>query len=368
MTNMHRQAFARWGALQALGNRYSWWLGKRSAPLRFVIDSTGWRLSRVAYQLVGRPKATLSWPLGLSYLLLNGEPTKLTAQARWVDHGLSQILLTDQVQSGLHIDMGGLGYAALALESGYGYQRGYLEQARSMGDRYLSRTGAGAGLITYAEHRSEVLVDTLAMLCPFLARLSRLTGDSRYLETAMAQLNSFMRYAENAETGWVTHGFDTKTLTPLAPPGWGRGIGWQLLGLADTLMEIDDPTMREPLERACKALLIKLANVQLANGHWPWLLTDTTQQSDSSVTALLCYGLGRLLSQEGDASSPFTEFVPLLKQGRAALDSSTTETGMVDDCSGEAAGVGNYSRQFGCYLWSLAPTVALDAISLATST
>ncbi len=368
MTALYQPASARWKALEALGNNYAWWLGKRSAPLRKLIDCTGWRLSHIAYRLSGRPAATLSWPLGLSYLLLNGDPAKLAPQARWADKGLSCILVAGQTLPQLHVDMAGLGYAALMLESCFNVEHDYLSHARVMGERYLARAGARDGLITYAEHRTEVLVDTLGMLSPFLARLSRITGDTRYLDTALAQLNSFTQYAVDADSGWVVHGFDAITRRPIGPPGWGRGIGWQLLGLTDTLLELSAPELRYPLERLCHALLSKLATVQLANGHWPWLLTDTTaQRSDSSVTAMVCYCLGRLLGQSAGAASPFFEFHPQLMRGRAALDHSTTEAGLVDDCSGEATGAGAYSNQFGCHLWALAPAVAADAIALPIS-
>ncbi|HQN47039.1 MAG TPA: hypothetical protein PK034_08265, partial [Rugosibacter sp.] len=52
----------------------------------------------------------------------------------------------------------------------------------------------------------------------------------------------------------------------------------------------------------------------------------------------------------------------MLSQARSAIESVTDDKGRVGQCSGEAAGMGDYSTTFGSFLWAQAPAVAVDLI------
>ncbi len=106
-------------------------------------------------------------------------------------------------------------------------------------------------------------------------------------------------------------------------------------------------------------LLAKLAAGQRDDGHWPWRLDLPSAPPDSSVTALIAYALARW------RQANFTQAAcqpQMLARARSAIESVTDAQGRIGQCSGEAAGMGDYSTIFGPFMWAQAPAVAADLI------
>lgn len=170
---LNRVQFAQRQHLIELSNKYSWWLGKRSASIRHLQGFLGWRLSRVADRVLHRPQGALAWPLGLAFLSLNAEPAIARDDLPWVQHCFDGLI--DARGNSLlpppAVDQGGIAYAALRLYDLLKEDR-YLKFALDLGRASSKQPGSAVGLIPYTVGRSAVLVDTVGMLCPFLARLS----------------------------------------------------------------------------------------------------------------------------------------------------------------------------------------------------
>ncbi|MBI5860825.1 MAG: glycoside hydrolase family 88 protein [Rhodocyclales bacterium] len=343
----------------ATAQRYAWWLGARSHAMRTVLANTGWRLSRLGYHKLGRPPGALAWPLGLAFLTLNATTDQARQECAWIEKCFRGLIDAQghSTLEGVAIERGGLGYAALRLFELTQNTR-YLTYAREQGEAFARLPGVEIGCIPYTAGKNWVLVDTLAFLCPFLARLSRLTTESRYANIATRQLEAMWRHGQ-ADDGWVYHAFNVKTLAPIGMAGWGRGIGWLLLGIVDTVCELPEGEEKSLWLARGERLLEKLAACQRDDGHWPWRLDLPTAPPDSSVTALIAYALARW-QQAGFAER---EFIPAMRsRARAALNAATDNQGWVGQCSGEAAGMGDYSTVFGSFMWAQAPAVATDLI------
>lgn len=350
---------ARHAALVSAAKNYAWWLGDRSHALRTVLAHTGWRLSRLGYRKLGRPSGALAWPLGLAFLALNAAADRAKQECTWIEKCFRGLIDAQghPTLAGVAIDRGGLGYAALRLFELTQSAR-YLTYAKAEGEAFTRLPGAEIGCIPYTAGKPWVLVDTLAFLCPFLARLSRLTAAPRYAAIATRQLGAMWRHG-HADDGWVYHAFDVKTLEPIGMAGWGRGVGWLLIGIVDTVCELPEGEEKTLWLARGEHLLVKLAACQRDDGHWPWRLDLPTAPPDSSVTALIAYALARW--QQANFAQAACQ-PQMLARARSAIESVTDDKGRVGQCSGEAVGMGDYSTEFGRFMWAQAPAVAVDLI------
>lgn len=350
---------ARHARLVSAAQSYAWWLGTRSHWVRSALKLSGWRLSRLGYRLLGRPSGALTWPLGLAFLCLNASSDQARKECVWIEKCF-QGLVDPQGQStlaGVAVDHGGLSYAALRVFELTQNTR-YLAYAQAQGQAFACLPGAESGRIPYTAGKHRVLVDTVAFICPFLARLSRLSAVPSYANIALRQLEAMWQHGRADDT-WVVHAFDATTLETSGIAGWGRGVGWLLIGIVDTVCELPEGEDKALWLARGQHLLEKLALCQREDGHWPWRLDLPAAPPDSSVTALIAYALARW-SQANFAQAACQP--QMLARARSAIESVTDDKGRVGQCSGEAVGIGDYSTEFGNFMWAQAPAVAVDLI------
>jgi unsaturated rhamnogalacturonyl hydrolase len=105
-----------------------------------------------------------------------------------------------------------------------------------------------------------MLVDTLGMLCPFLAAYGRDFKDARATELAKAQLQEFIDRNLDPSSYLPFHGYFAGGPYRLGAHAWGRGVGWYMLGLADTLIELDPaekgyPELKQALSQAGRMVI-----------------------------------------------------------------------------------------------------------------
>ncbi|MDZ4397927.1 glycoside hydrolase family 88 protein [Hydrogenophaga sp.] len=345
-------------ALQEELHRYAWWISRKGQLFSKIAAPLGWKRSRIVRQWAGRPEGALAWPLGLGLLPLNTLSCDHDFWKHEAHHLLSNVLIQLESEPQLHVDRGGILYAALRLHELGILSPNYLDRISSMVNKLTDRSGVKDGKIAYTEGRDEVLVDTLGMICPALARLSRLTNESSYEDIAFRQIQAFHQNATDSETGWVWHAFNRKTGEPLGLPGWGRGVAWHFLALVDTTLEIKAENRHSLLLQQATELKQKLSRIQRTDGHWPCVLTDKNSHPDTSVTAMVAYGLARLSTIETSTSEKDTN--KCLRAALAALDNTTDTNGRILMGSGEAYGIGDYSTNFGAHLWNQGPAVAAE--------
>lgn len=130
-----------------------------------------------------------------------------------------------------------------------------------------------------------VFVDFIYYAGPYLGQVALSTGDPRYLDAAVQQTLGHLRRLQDPRNGLVDHVYD---------PGrggtngvaWGRGNGWALLGLVDTLAIVPaDHAGREGIERGLRAMLEACLASQDESGMWHTILDDPSSPLESSVAA-----------------------------------------------------------------------------------
>jgi len=204
-----------------------------------------------------------------------------------------------------------------------------------------------------------VLIDTLGITCPLLARLANSTGNRDLLNQAIIQVDNFWAHGFQASTGLPYHGYANNGQKS-GIVGWARGVGWAALGLAQTIVfSGNDPEVRDHLAPKLEGLLRVVSTRQLEDGAFAWQLDATEGPTDSSATGMLTYATA-LSVDRGLVNS--REFETLVAGGTRALF-NVESSGVIRGASGECLGVGCYPQVFGEYPWGTA--AALLAASVA---
>lgn len=250
------------------------------------------------------------------------------------------------------------GYPLLYLVQCTGDRR-YGAAADALADMLKQLPRAADGSLLYSPESNEVLVDTLAMACPFLARHARMTGDSTSRDLAVRQLERFVEWNLDDETDMPFHGYVAGGARRLGLLAWGRGVGWYLLGLVDTLAELqpDDPsyaTLRDALQSA----IAKLIKHQRSDGNWNWAILQPSAPPDSSTTALVGYACRRAQSIGIEALESCTA------RALEALKMATLSNGQIDGGLGECRGLGIYPQMYSPQPWLQGTATAFGAIMM----
>ena len=159
------------------------------------------------------------------------------------------------------------------------------------------RTGAERspeGGLSHWQGSHQLWVDTLYMACPLLARMGHMERQTFLIEDAARQIIVHSRHLQDPRTGLFYHMWDWQTESH-SEGFWGRGNGWVLMSLADTMevMKKSDPKFKE-LEQIARNLLRGLSANQDAGGMWHTVLDDPRSYAETSATAMFSYGLLKL--------------------------------------------------------------------------
>lgn len=129
-----------------------------------------------------------------------------------------------------------------------------------------------------------VFVDCLHFDPPFFAALGGALGDERFARLASEQALGYVNALQQAN-GLFGH-FVLEGDNRVFGVGWGRGQGWALLGLLDTIQSLSDSgadgaeVLLEALTRSVEAML----SLQRDDGAW-FAVVDRPESGDETSTA-----------------------------------------------------------------------------------
>lgn len=168
-------------------------------------------------------------------------------------------------------------------------------------------------------------VDTLGMVLPFLHACG-------WDDLAKRQMEEYDRALLNGI--FPAHAFNMETNLPMGVFDWGRGIGWYILALIETVdMEGQDVRVMN----LAKALL----PYQRPDGSFGCFVFNPQSRMESSATVLI--GLLFLCSYR---LSKDATFLKAARRTEKALMKATRRNGAVDYCQGDTYGIGYYSQIF----------------------
>jgi unsaturated rhamnogalacturonyl hydrolase len=178
-----------------------------------------------------------------------------------------------------------------------------------------------------------VFVDTVHFDGPFFAKLYQLTGEEKYAQLALDNIVPAIDLLYDPDDRLFHHFWIERTAQRNGVP-WGRGNGWGLLGLVQTLEylpaeEIADSRLRTVL----KAVAERMAALQERDGGWHTVLTDQVSYIETSIAAFVVDVFARAIKREWLEPDRYTpviesamEFVLRHVGGNGLLEGVSFET------------------------------------------
>lgn len=134
-------------------------------------------------------------------------------------------------------------------------------------------------------YRHAVWVDTLYHEPPFFALLAARTGEDRFVDAALDIWKSHVSALSTPGRPFLAHAYDSGARL-LRGYGWGRGNGWALLGIADTLELLPENHISRPEALVgFRTLAREVLALQDASGFWRTLLHDREAYLEASTAA-----------------------------------------------------------------------------------
>jgi len=227
------------------------------------------------------------------------------------------------------------------------------------------------------KYASQMWLDGLYMATPFTAEYGRMFGRPADLDEAARQLLLADRHLYDPRTGLYFHGWDethrqtwANPTTGTSPNFWGRGMGWYLMALADTLDLLppdhhDRPAVLAVLQRAARGI----ARYQdPRSGVW-YQVVDQGQRPgnylEASASCMFVYSLAKAVNHGWLDGA---EFRPVVERGYAGLlrefvrEDAEHQLSLIKCCS--VAGLG-YGRDGSFEYYIHEPIVANDLKGVA---
>ena len=176
--------------------------------------------------------------------------------------------------------------------------------------------------------------DDLYMGGVFLVRWGIYNHDQKFVEDAANNLIHQAALEADADGLWF-HGYFVKEKKH-APFKWGRGNGWVMLTLAETISALDEKSpLRPPLIAILKNQIEGLKKVQAPDGMWRQVLDKPELWEETSCTAMFAYGIARAAHRGWiDASN-----LAIARRAFAGIAKNVTAEGGVNGtCQGTSIG------------------------------
>lgn len=169
--------------------------------------------------------------------------------------------------------------------------------------------------------------DDMYMSIPFLARMGKITGDAKYFDDAIKQVENFNKYLYDPSTGLYIHNY----FADVAMNGvahWGRCNGWVAMAQVELLSNL-------PVNHPKRAELIKLLLRQIVGysryqdqtGLWHQLLDKPDSYLETSVTAMFTYSVAKAVNEGWIPPS----YLSIAREGWKGLLTKITPDGQMQD-------------------------------------
>lgn len=336
--------------------------------LKYPNHGPGYYLKRAAKAAVGEkqePLDKINWPTGLLAKSLadyymqnkNSEEALIILNClkkyydRWIRHGHKLYYLDDAFS----------GMALIDLHQITGDEK-YKMAADHIAKYLFHHETDEAGSLPYRPNQNNnyIFADSIGMICPFLCKYGSTYGDMNAINLAVTQIQNFIGMGMDEKTGLPYHGYQYESGVKYGIIGWGRAVGWLMIGMSETLayMEESRPSY-EVIKQAYRRLVDKVEAYQLEGGLYSWQLGAKEGPVDTSATAMILYAIARSL----DTNVLIGIHKSRMMRGREALWNSVRE-GKIYGCLAECQGFSMYPQVYGAYPWSLGPALSLFTMTL----
>jgi unsaturated rhamnogalacturonyl hydrolase len=205
-----------------------------------------------------------------------------------------------------------------------------------------------------------IFVDSMHFDAPFFAALYRVTGDDAYRQLALDNALSQIELLYDPTDGLFHHFWieQARTRNGIA---WGRGNGWGLLGLVDTLVHLPaHDTGAGEIREVLRKVLRRMVELQDHRGGWHTVLNDETSYIETSIAAFMISAMSRAILH-GWIEPPV--YSPVVESAMRLLLKNVRPDGLLDGVSYEtfpSTSVEHYRRmpRGGMVPWGQGPLLA----------
>jgi rhamnogalacturonyl hydrolase YesR len=140
-------------------------------------------------------------------------------------------------------------------------------------------------------------LDDMFMAIPAMAQLGKLTGDRKYYDDAVLQVQQFSQRMFNKDKGIYMHGW-VQGMEVHPEFHWARANGWGVMTLVELLdvLPADHPGYPIVLQQL-RAHVKGLAAYQDGTGFWHQLLDRSDTYLETSATAIYTYSMARAINK-----------------------------------------------------------------------
>ncbi|MGV8093893.1 MAG: glycoside hydrolase family 88 protein [Mangrovibacterium sp.] len=176
-------------------------------------------------------------------------------------------------------------------------------------------------------HDRTVWADDLYMAVPFLARMGKITGEEKYFDEAIKQVENYNKHLYDPTTGLYFHcWYSDVGINGVAR--WGRSNGWLVVAQTELLNFLPEGhPKRTELIKLLLRQIVGFSRYQDPLGLWHQLLDKPDSYLETSVTAMFVYAVARAVNQGWIPPVYFT----VAERGWEGLVSKITPEGKVKD-------------------------------------
>lgn len=169
--------------------------------------------------------------------------------------------------------------------------------------------------------------DDTYMSVPFLARMGKLTGDSKYTDDAIKQIENFTSHLYDTTTGLYWHNYYTDVQMN-GVGHWGRSNGWIAMAQVELLKNLPaNHPKRAELIKLLLRQIVGFARYQDQTGLWHQLLDKPDSYLETSVTAMYVYAVASAVN-EGWINE---KYISIAREGWKGLLTKITPDGQLQD-------------------------------------
>jgi len=205
----------------------------------------------------------------------------------------------------------------------------YLDYLNRVGDYIINKQVkfADGTLARNGPRKMTLWADDLYMSVPYLARMGKLTGDNKYFDFAIKQVESFNNYIYDNTSGLYYHAFyNDANMNGVAR--WGRCNGWVAVAQAELLNNLPaNHPKRNDLIKLLLRQIVGFSRYQDPSGMWHQILDKPDSYLESSVTAMFVYTVAKAVN-EGWIDK---RFISVAQNGWDALAKKVTAEGQIPD-------------------------------------
>ena len=219
----------------------------------------------------------------------------LLASAEQLDDSQSRTHALRFLENNLHRDPTWVDYlapgSALLKAAQIGGRPEFLEAAQRLAiylTEKVPRTAEGLHLFRpdLPAYRHSVWINSLYHVPTFFAALAKATGERKWRDECAHFIASHVAALRSPKGPLLAHSLETGSRVQKGY-GWGRGQGWALLGLIDTVALLPEGEARDEVLAHFLDLAVALLPLQDRSGFWRTLAHDGEAYLEASTAAMI---------------------------------------------------------------------------------